>query len=94
MTPRLHKVVALARKEATAMEHNYVSPEHVLLGLLREGEGIAYKILNAHGVTLESVRQHCTLDEREKESIIQERAAAIAKLSDRDRELLGLPRIP
>ena len=42
-TPRVKKVLALAGKEAQALHHSYVGTEHILLGLLREGEGVAAK---------------------------------------------------
>src|SRR6476661_2703987 len=44
-TPRVKKVLALAGKEAQALNHSYVGTEHILLGLLREGEGIAARVL-------------------------------------------------
>ena len=46
-TPRVNKVLALAGKEAKALNHSYVGTEHILLGLLREGEGIAARILKS-----------------------------------------------
>ena len=42
-TPRVKKVLALAGKEAKALNHSYVGTEHILLGLLREGEGVAFR---------------------------------------------------
>jgi ATP-dependent Clp protease ATP-binding subunit ClpC len=44
-TPRVKKVLALAAKEAKALNHSYVGTEHILLGLLREGEGVAARVL-------------------------------------------------
>ena len=44
-TPRVKKVLALAQKEAKALNHTYVGTEHILLGLLREGEGVAARVL-------------------------------------------------
>src|SRR6195256_683357 len=44
-TPRVKKVLALAGKEAKALNHPYVGTEHILLGLLREGEGVAARVL-------------------------------------------------
>jgi ATP-dependent Clp protease ATP-binding subunit ClpA len=44
-TPRVKKVLALAGKEAKALNHSYVGTEHILLGLLREGEGVAARVL-------------------------------------------------
>ena len=44
-TPRVKKVLALAGKEAQALHHTYVGTEHLLLGLLREGEGVAARVL-------------------------------------------------
>src|SRR5262244_348631 len=46
-TPRVKKVLALAAKEAQALNHSYVGTEHILLGLLREGEGIAAQVLRS-----------------------------------------------
>lgn len=51
------KVVECAREEAHTMGHSYVGPEHIFLGLLREGEGIAYRILNKHGFALTRARK-------------------------------------
>src|SRR5881296_1108009 len=48
-TPRVKKVLALAAKEARALNHNYVGTEHILLGLLREEEGVAGRVLRSLG---------------------------------------------
>src|SRR6202011_1407215 len=56
-TPRVKKVLALASKEAQALHHSYVGTEHLLLGLVREGEGVAAKVLTSLGVDLEKVRK-------------------------------------
>ena len=55
-TPRVKKVLALAQKEAKQLNHNYVGTEHILLGLLREGEGAAARILKALEVDIEHCR--------------------------------------
>jgi ATP-dependent Clp protease ATP-binding subunit ClpC len=55
-TPRVKKVLALAQKEAKQLNHNYVGTEHILLGLLREGEGSAAGILKSLDVDLERCR--------------------------------------
>ncbi|QSR86183.1 ATP-dependent Clp protease ATP-binding subunit [Candidatus Methylacidiphilum infernorum] len=55
-TPRVKKVLALAGKEAKALNHSYVGTEHILLGLLREGEGVAATILKNLDIDLERVR--------------------------------------
>lgn len=55
-TPRVKKVLALAGKEAKALLHSYVGTEHLLLGLLREGEGVAAKVLQALDVDIEETR--------------------------------------
>ncbi len=55
-TERARKVFALAQEEALAMHHDYVSTEHLLLGLLREGDGIAARVLANLGVQLPEVR--------------------------------------
>ena len=56
-TPRVKKVIALAQKEAKNLNHTYVGTEHLLLGLLREGDGVAAKVLRALDVDIEQCRQ-------------------------------------
>ena len=56
-TPRVKKVLALASKEAKALNHTYVGTEHILLGLLREGDGIAAQVLKDLDVDIEQTRQ-------------------------------------
>ena len=55
-TPRVKKVLALASKEARALNHSYVGTEHILLGLLREGEGVAAHVLKSLAVDIERTR--------------------------------------
>ena len=55
-TPRVKKVLALAGKEARALNHSYVGTEHILLGLLREGEGVAARVLKSLEVDIERTR--------------------------------------
>src|SRR5205823_5321833 len=56
-TPRVKKVLALAAKEAKALNHTYVGTEHILLGLLREGDGVAARVLKNLDVDIEQPRQ-------------------------------------
>ena len=56
LTPRAKKVLELALDEARRLGHNYISTEHLLLGLIREGEGVAARVLEAAGADLERVR--------------------------------------
>src|SRR6185369_1769754 len=56
-TPRVKKVLALAQKEAKALNHTYVGTEHILLGLLREGDGVAARVLKSLDVDIELCRQ-------------------------------------
>jgi len=56
-TPRVKKVLALAAKEAKQLAHTYVGTEHILLGLLREGDGVAAKVLKNLDVDIEQTRQ-------------------------------------
>src|SRR4051812_41737794 len=56
LTPRAKKVIELAVEEARRLKHNYIGTEHLLLGLVREGEGIAAGVLESLGVNLERVR--------------------------------------
>ena len=56
LTPRAKKVLELALDEARRLGHNYIGTEHLLLGLIREGEGVAARVLEAMGADLERVR--------------------------------------
>ena len=56
-TDRARRVVVLAQEEARTLNHNYIGTEHVLLGLIHEGEGVAAKALESLGIGLEAVRQ-------------------------------------
>jgi len=57
-TPRVKKVLALAAKEAKALNHTYLGTEHILLGLLREGDGVAARVLKKLGLDVEATRQY------------------------------------
>ncbi len=56
-TDRARRVVVLAQEEARMLNHNYIGTEHILLGLIHEGEGVAAKALESLGISLESVRE-------------------------------------
>lgn len=55
-TEKAQKAILLAQEEAQKLKHNYVGTEHILLGLISEGEGVAYKALNRQGVELKTAR--------------------------------------
>ena len=73
-TPRVKKVLALAAKEAKALNHTYVGTEHILLGLLREGDGVAAKVLKNLDVDIEQTLQEI-LKELDPNFAAQEEAA-------------------
>lgn len=56
-TPRLKKVLMLAQKQARSLHHTYVGTEHLLLGLLEEGDGLAARVLRGFKLDLEQMRQ-------------------------------------
>ncbi len=56
-TERARKVLSLSQEEAQRFQHNYIGTEHLLLGLVREGEGVAAKVLSNLGVELQKVRE-------------------------------------
>ncbi|WP_299038182.1 ATP-dependent Clp protease ATP-binding subunit [uncultured Pseudokineococcus sp.] len=56
-TDRARRVVVLAQEEARMLNHNYIGTEHILLGLIHEGEGVAAKALESLGISLDSVRE-------------------------------------
>jgi mannose-6-phosphate isomerase-like protein (cupin superfamily) len=62
LTPRAKKVIELAVAEARRLNHNYIGTEHILLGLLREGEGIAVGVLESLGVSIDRVRQQVNFE--------------------------------
>ena len=59
-TDRARRVVVLAQEEARTLNHNYIGTEHILLGLLREGDGVAARVLQRIGVSSEAVRDKVT----------------------------------
>ena len=56
-TDRARRVLVLAQEEAKGLHHNYIGTEHILLGLVHEGDGIAAKALESLGVTIDSLRE-------------------------------------
>ena len=56
-TDRARRTVVLAQEEARTLNHNYIGTEHILLGLIHEGEGVAAKALESLGISLDAVRQ-------------------------------------
>ncbi|GAA1592684.1 ATP-dependent Clp protease ATP-binding subunit ClpA [Actinoplanes couchii] len=59
-TARNKKVLELALREALRLKHNYIAPEHIMLGILREGQGLAMLILAERGVDFDTVRERLT----------------------------------
>jgi ATP-dependent Clp protease ATP-binding subunit ClpC len=55
-TERSRRVVVLAQQEARTLDHNYIGTEHILLGLIREGDGIAARVIESAGLTLDAAR--------------------------------------
>ncbi|MGH9204970.1 MAG: Clp protease N-terminal domain-containing protein, partial [Acidimicrobiales bacterium] len=74
VTPRARKVLDLSLREATQLDHSYVGSEHILLGLVREGEGVAAQILRELGTDLHRARAEVTtlLSPRQDESLSPE----------------------
>ncbi len=85
LTPRAKKVIELAVDEARRLNHNYIGTEHLLLGLVREGDGIAAEVLEARGVTLPRIR-----DEIVREIALMERVGPMETARDKiARVLIG-----
>ena len=85
-TPRVKKVLALAGKEAKALNHSYVGTEHILLGLLREGEGVAARVLKSLEVDIERCRNEILSELDPNFSGEPEEAAAGPGSSDEKKE--------
>ena len=90
-TPRIKKVLAFASKEAISLNHSYVGTEHLLLGLLREGQGIAAPALIALGVNEERMRNE-VLKKWDPHFISPEPGASLQESKRRDSVLWGLRR--
>ncbi len=56
-TPRAKKVLELSLREALRLQHDWIGAEHILLGLLREGDGLAMTVLTVHGVSADTLRR-------------------------------------
>ena len=69
-TDRVRKVLAMAREEAIRLQHDYVGTEHILLGLIREGEGVAAAVLANLNVDLEQVHERVEESVREGKATI------------------------
>jgi ATP-dependent Clp protease ATP-binding subunit ClpC len=82
-TPRAKKVVELSLRESLQLHHDYIGTEHILLGLIREGEGVAAQILNKLGARLDRVR----------DTVLQElfrRSRRPGKFTEREKIVLAL----
>jgi ATP-dependent Clp protease ATP-binding subunit ClpA len=80
-TPRAKKVLEMSLREALQLGDRYIGSEHLLLGLLREGEGVGAQVLAARGVTLEAVRDRLDDVERERPPAVDD--------SERDPDAAG-----
>ncbi len=69
-TERVRKVLAMARQEAIRLQHDYVGTEHILLGLIREGEGVAAHVLGNLGVDLDQIHERVTESVRKGKATI------------------------
>src|ERR1035438_636575 len=94
-TDRARRVVVLAQEEARMLNHNYIGTEHLLLGLIHEGEGVAAKVLESMGISLEAVRQQVEeIVGRGKDAPsghipFTPRAKKVLELSLREAQILG-----
>ena len=92
-TPRAKKVLELALDEARRLRHNYIGTEHLLLGLIREGEGVAARVLEAMGADLERVRSQVVyLLGEEGTASYTEQASKTPTLDEFGRDLTKLAR--
>jgi ATP-dependent Clp protease ATP-binding subunit ClpA len=89
-TPRVKKVLELSRREAKELGHNYIGTEHILLGLIREGEGVAAQVLVKLGADLSGVRRQVieVLTGYQAEAGVARLARASARAGREERTLL------
>ncbi len=90
-TPRVKKVLALAGKEAKALNHSYVGTEHILLGLLREGEGVAARVLKSLEIDIERTRNEI-LKELDPQFSAESPSAASGGVPGQGDEAMSSPR--
>jgi ATP-dependent Clp protease ATP-binding subunit ClpC len=93
-TPRAKKVLELSLREALQLGHNYIGTEHMLLGLVREGEGVAAQVLISLGADLAKVRQQVIQlisGYQGREGALNEPAPGIARLQRRRAGFSALP---
>ena len=94
-TDRARRVVVLAQEEARMLNHNYIGTEHILLGLIHEGEGVAAKALESLGISLDAVRQQVEEIIGQGEQVpsghlpFTPRAKKVLELTRREAEQLG-----
>ncbi len=94
-TERAQKVMVYSQEEAIRLNHNYIGTEHILLGLIREGEGVAAQVLKNKGISLEAVRQQVEdaigKGQQEVEQVMgyTPRTKTILELSVEEARLLG-----
>jgi ATP-dependent Clp protease ATP-binding subunit ClpC len=92
-TPRVKKVLALAAKEAKQLNHTYVGTEHILLGLLREGDGVAARVLKNLDVDIEQTRQEI-LKELDPNLVSQGEEQAVPETPEKAPEKKGEVKTP
>src|SRR5436309_2095305 len=92
-TPRVKKVLALAGKEAKNLNHTYVGTEHILLGLLREGDGVGARVLKNLDVDIEQTRQEI-LKELDPNFAAQDESAATGETPEKPPEKKGEIKTP
>lgn len=85
LAPRAKRVIDLAYDEARELDNNYIGTEHLLLGLIREREGIAAKVLSKLGVTLEKARAEISILQRRRDQEAREKSGEVVKMLVNDK---------
>ena len=94
-TERAQKVMVFSQEEALRLNHNYIGTEHILLGLLREGEGIAAQVLKSKGIVLDMIRQQVEAVAGKGEQPVEQvmgytpRTKTVIELSVEEARILG-----
>jgi len=88
-TDRARRVVVLAQEEARLLNHNYIGTEHILLGLIHEGEGVAAKALESLGISLEAVRAQVEESDHFEKTVTHQVGGG---LGDHDLAAVSVPR--
>jgi len=93
-TDRARRVVVLAQEESRTLHHSYIGTEHILLGLIREGEGVAVRALESLGISMGALREQVqeVIDQDQHTQLVQQAPSGHIPFTPRAQKVLELSR--